>query len=72
MTQPAVAMVNILGNLWTNVEPDWVAMTPHRHAHLYLYGKKEARLGRKMGHLTVTASDVDAARDEALHLAGIH
>ena len=43
-------------------------MTPHGHAHLHLYGKNEARSGRKMGHLTVTAATVDAAREEALRL----
>lgn len=68
MTQPAVAMVNILGDSWANGEPTWSTMTPHGHSHLHLYGKNEARVGRKMGHLTVTANTVEAARDEALRL----
>ena len=68
MTQAAVTMVNILGDSWVDGEPDWNAMTPHGHAHLHLYGKNEARPGRKMGHLTVTAATVDAAREEALRL----
>lgn len=68
MTEPAVTMVNILGDSWSNGEPDWNAMTPHGHAHLHLYGKNEARPRRKMGHLTVTATTIDAAREEALRL----
>lgn len=69
MTEAAVAMVNILGDSWMNGEPDWDAMTPHGHSHLHLYGKTEPRRGRKMGHLTVTASTVETAREEALRLA---
>lgn len=68
MSVPAVAMVNILGDLWENGEPQWANMTPHAHAHLHMYGKKTARPGRKMGHLTVTAHTVEAAREEALRL----
>ncbi len=68
MTQPAVAMVNILGDMWENGEPDWDAISPHGHSHLHLYGKKEARPSRKMGHLTVTGFSIDAASDEALRL----
>ena len=68
MTESAVTMVNILGDSWADGEPDWNAMTPHGHAHLHLYGKNEARPGRKMGHLTVTASTVEDSQDEALRL----
>jgi 5-(carboxyamino)imidazole ribonucleotide synthase len=68
MTSHAVAMVNILGDMWDGGEPHWEQMTPHGSAHLHLYGKKEPRVGRKMGHLTVTAGDIETARDEALRL----
>ena len=49
-----VAMVNLLGDLWEGGEPHWPAVLGEQHAHLHLYGKAEARPGRKMGHLTVT------------------
>src|SRR5205085_4718496 len=49
---PAV-MVNLLGDIWTDGEPDWAALLAHPGAHLHLYGKREARPGRKMGHVTV-------------------
>ena len=52
----AVAMVNLLGDRWAGGEPDWSAAVADRGAHLHLYGKREPRPGRKMGHLTVTAA----------------
>jgi 5-(carboxyamino)imidazole ribonucleotide synthase len=48
-------MVNLLGELWSNGEPDWKALRANPNAHLHLYGKKEARPGRKMGHVTFTS-----------------
>jgi 5-(carboxyamino)imidazole ribonucleotide synthase len=54
----AVVMVNMLGDLW---EPDWAALLAHPEIKLHLYGKKEARPGRKMGHFNVLASDLEQA-----------
>ena len=51
---PGVAMVNLLGDMWADGEPKWEKALVHKAAHLHLYGKAEARPGRKMGHLTVT------------------
>jgi 5-(carboxyamino)imidazole ribonucleotide synthase len=31
---------------------DWLVLLSDPHAHLHLYGKAEARKGRKMGHVT--------------------
>lgn len=53
-----VVMVNMLGDLW---EPDWSSLLNHPEVKLHLYGKKEARPGRKMGHFNVLASDVEQA-----------
>jgi len=53
-----VVMVNMLGDLW---EPDWSVLLSHPEIKLHLYGKKEARPGRKMGHFNVLASDVEDA-----------
>jgi 5-(carboxyamino)imidazole ribonucleotide synthase len=66
MTAPAVAMVNLLGDLWDAGTPDWSAMLADAQAHLHLYGKHEARPGRKMGHLTVTAATTGAAAAAAV------
>jgi len=71
MTAPAVAMVNLLGDLWFTadaaepVEPNWAAALADPAATLHLYGKTEPRRGRKMGHLTVTAETPDAAESLA-------
>ena len=49
------AMVNLLGDIWQNGEPDWAAALKTPNVKLHLYGKAEPRPGRKMGHLTATA-----------------
>jgi 5-(carboxyamino)imidazole ribonucleotide synthase len=61
-----VAMVNILGDAWQRGEPHWDAVFGCPEAKLHLYGKHEARPGRKMGHYTVLGADADAALEKAL------
>ncbi len=56
-----VVMVNILGDAWAKGEPDWAALQARPGTHLHLYGKAEARPGRKMGHFNVLATDVETA-----------
>lgn len=53
-----VVMVNMLGDLWP---PDWSVILDQDNIKLHLYGKAEARSGRKMGHFNVLAEDVEAA-----------
>jgi 5-(carboxyamino)imidazole ribonucleotide synthase len=55
------AMANLLGDLWAAGEPDWLAATQFSNVKLHLYGKLDARPGRKMGHLTALAGTVDEA-----------
>jgi 5-(carboxyamino)imidazole ribonucleotide synthase len=68
---PAV-MLNLLGDLWfaaggdVGTVPPWDRVLALPGVHLHLYGKAEARRGRKMGHLTVTAADAVEARRVAL------
>jgi 5-(carboxyamino)imidazole ribonucleotide synthase len=75
-------MINLLGDLWFDPgrpgapprEPDWPGVLALPGIHLHLYGKREARRGRKMGHLTVTAKNaIDARRwaNEAAALLGL-
>ncbi|NJK46182.1 MAG: ATP-grasp domain-containing protein [Pleurocapsa sp. SU_196_0] len=52
----AAAMANLLGDLWQHAEPNWAAAL-ETGAKLHLYGKREARGGRKMGHLTALGED---------------
>ena len=65
MTAEAVAMVNLLGDLWSDGDPRWDAALDDPHASLHLYGKSQARPGRKMGHLTVTSDVTTAAAARA-------
>lgn len=55
------AMINLLGDVWRNGEPDWAAACAISGVKLHLYGKQNARFGRKMGHLTALAPTVEAA-----------
>lgn len=74
-------MLNLLGDLWfpvhdgervkVQLEPDWAAVLALSGTHLHLYGKTEARVGRKMGHLTVTGATAQAAHATALKAAAI-
>lgn len=50
-------MINLLGDVWSGGEPHWAELWKHPNAKLHLYGKEEARVGRKMGHFTVISSD---------------
>jgi 5-(carboxyamino)imidazole ribonucleotide synthase len=59
-----VVMVNLLGDVW-QPQPDWPALLRHAGVKLHLYGKAEARPGRKMGHYNCLAVDLE----EALQLA---
>ncbi|MEZ4517777.1 MAG: 5-(carboxyamino)imidazole ribonucleotide synthase [Chloroflexota bacterium] len=60
------AMANLLGDLWSDGEPNWAALAGHRSVKLHLYGKHEARPGRKMGHLTALANSGPEAAEQAL------
>jgi 5-(carboxyamino)imidazole ribonucleotide synthase len=61
-----VAMVNLLGDLWLAGEPRWDEALKRPGVRLHLYGKSEARPGRKMGHLNCLAADPDKALATAL------
>ena len=60
MHGPAV-MVNLLGDLWQGREPEWEKVLRYPNVKLHLYGKFEARPGRKMGHYTVLDETAEAA-----------
>jgi 5-(carboxyamino)imidazole ribonucleotide synthase len=69
---PAV-MLNVLGDAWYHGnelrEPDWPAVLAVPGAKLHLYGKREARRGRKMGHVTCLAATLDEALSRARRVA---
>ena len=63
---PAIAMANLLGDLWTAGEPAWDRALAIPDTSLHLYGKSEARPKRKMGHITALGESPDQARSRAL------
>ncbi|MDO9405195.1 MAG: 5-(carboxyamino)imidazole ribonucleotide synthase [Polaromonas sp.] len=66
---PAI-MLNLLGDVWLDAAgqtrtPDWQAVLALPGTHLHLYGKTEARAGRKMGHLNITGATLDDVKNTA-------
>jgi 5-(carboxyamino)imidazole ribonucleotide synthase len=61
-----VAMINLLGDLWSHGEPRWEEALRRPGVRLHLYGKVEPRPGRKMGHLNCLAADSHGALAIAL------
>jgi 5-(carboxyamino)imidazole ribonucleotide synthase len=70
---PAV-MINLLGEAGAS-GPAWVEGLDEALAtdgvSVHLYGKTETRPGRKMGHITVVDSDLEAASKKAARVAGV-
>ena len=73
----AAIMLNLLGDLWfppgaaDQTTPAWDKVLALPGAHLHLYGKTQAKRGRKMGHLNITAATPETARATALQAAAI-
>ena len=65
-TSGGVAMANLLGDLWQSGEPDWAAALAWPNVKLHLYGKQDAKVGRKMGHLVAVAETVERANADVL------
>jgi 5-(carboxyamino)imidazole ribonucleotide synthase len=65
LLKPA-AMANLLGDLWSDAEPNWAAACRFPEVKLHLYGKSNPRPGRKMGHLTAMAASVQEAQDRVV------
>lgn len=71
----AAVMLNVLGDVWFDVlanslrEPDWTSVLAVPGAKLHLYGKREARAGRKMGHVTCVAPALPEAMARAHQVA---
>ena len=59
------AIVNLFGDLWQEGEPAFDRVLSQPGIRLHLYGKKSARPGRKMGHISATGSTADDALTSA-------
>ena len=64
------AIVNLLGELWMAHTPDFAAALAVPGVRLHLYEKREARPGRKMGHLSATGVSGDEALARVLEAKG--
>ena len=66
-------MLNLLGDVWVahGGTPPWDRVLALPGTHLHLYGKLDAKPGRKMGHLNITGVSVDEVRSTALAAAKI-
>ncbi|MFN4359610.1 MAG: 5-(carboxyamino)imidazole ribonucleotide synthase [Hylemonella sp.] len=66
-------MLNLLGDVWAahGGTPPWDRVLALPGTHLHLYGKLDAKPGRKMGHLNITGATVDEVRSTALAAAKI-
>jgi 5-(carboxyamino)imidazole ribonucleotide synthase len=64
-------MLNLLGDIWQafNDAPPWDQVLALPGTHLHLYGKTQAKPGRKMGHLNITGTSVAQVRATALEAA---
>ena len=58
-------MINLLGDVWTDGEPDWSGLLSDPRVKLHLYDKGEARPGRKMGHFCVVGDDIEKTLADA-------
>ena len=60
-------MVNLLGDAWIGGnDPEWQALFSQSGFKLHLYGKHEARSGRKMGHFTMVGNEADEVLKSAM------
>lgn len=69
-------MFNLLGDLWFDdqdnyKEPNWAALWALPGVFIHLYGKSEARVGRKMGHVTILAKTKEQLQTKASQVAHI-
>lgn len=72
LVAPAVVMVNILGKRDGTVRPEGIkAALAVPGAHIHIYGKRESRVGRKMGHITVLGESVEQAEPVARQAADL-
>ena len=60
------AMANLMGELWDAGTPDWAAACADPDVKMHLYGKRQPRPGRKMGHLTTLANSSQIAMQRVL------
>jgi 5-(carboxyamino)imidazole ribonucleotide synthase len=69
LRSPAAALVNLLGEHAGPAHPDLSAALAVGGAHVHLYGKREVRVRRKMGHVTTLGATAEDALARARRAA---
>ncbi|MBC7836249.1 5-(carboxyamino)imidazole ribonucleotide synthase [Acetobacteraceae bacterium] len=64
---PVAVMINILGERTGPADPKGVTEAQMLGAAVHIYGKKETKLERKMGHITVVGNTPEEAIEKAKH-----
>ena len=65
MRYPVAVMENILGERNAVAEPHWTHDYDHEHVFPHIYGKRETKVDRKMGHITIVGDDLEEVYREA-------
>ncbi len=65
MLYPAAAMENVLGERSGPADVQWTHDYDHEHIFPHIYGKRETKIDRKMGHITVVGEDLDSVYKQA-------
>jgi 5-(carboxyamino)imidazole ribonucleotide synthase len=65
MLYPAAVMENILGERNGPAEVRWSHDYDHEHVFPHIYGKRETKFDRKMGHITVVGTDLESVETQA-------
>lgn len=65
MLYPAAVMENILGERNGPAEVHWAQDYDHAHVFPHIYGKRETKIDRKMGHITVVGDELDQVYRQA-------
>ncbi|HTI13687.1 MAG TPA: 5-(carboxyamino)imidazole ribonucleotide synthase [Dictyobacter sp.] len=65
MLYPAAVMENILGERNGPAEVKWTHDYDHTHIFPHIYGKRETKIDRKMGHITVVGDDLNTVYAQA-------
>jgi 5-(carboxyamino)imidazole ribonucleotide synthase len=72
LVRPAAAMVNLLGTASGPAAPGGVAAASARpETHVHIYGKRQVRPGRKMGHVTALGASPEEAVARAREAAAL-
>ena len=63
-------MINLLGDLWINNSSNlnFEKLNNSKNIFVHLYGKDEARIGRKMGHINITSENISDAFIKAMEI----